>query len=155
MQNLSLKYRIIAGEFMVVGKILAGVFGLLFIYFFVESVTSHVRQGWYFDSLESKSFKLFALINLQDLFLGLVFLWIAVFQTSYVYGRMVVLWCAHIAILHACLGEFVAENKDGKPMNVGCIGRPLVIVMGAYLYYLGLVQGISLADIFEIILDTA
>jgi hypothetical protein len=138
---------------MVVGKILAGVFGLLFIYFFIESVTSHVRQGWAFDSLESKRFKLFALINLQDLFLGLVFLWIAIFQTSYIYGRMAILWCAHMAVLYACLGEFVAENDSGKPMNVGCIGRPIVIALAIYFYYLGLIQGISLVEIFELILD--
>jgi hypothetical protein len=155
LQNPSWKYKIISGEIMVVGKILAGVFGLLFIYFFIESLTSHVRQGWVYDSIESKSFKLFALINLQDLFLGLVFLWIAVFQTSYIYGRMAVLWGAHMFVLHACFGEFVAENSDGKPMNVGCIGRPIRVTLAIYLYYLGLVQGISLAEIFELILDAA
>ena len=140
---------------MVVGKILSGVLGLLFIYFFIESVTSHVRQGWVFDSLDSKRFKLFAIVNLQDLFLGLFFLWLAIFQVSYVYGRIVILWCAYMAFLHACLGDFVGENYEGRPMNMGCIGRPVVIALAVYFYYLGLFKGISLVDVFETILDAA
>jgi hypothetical protein len=136
---------------MIIGKFLAAVLGLLYLYFVVETFSGHVRNGWVFRSVTSKKRGLYFFLVGQDFAVALIFLWIAFFQTSYLYGRTTMLRLAHLAMTSVFLGDFQSTDDEGNPQNWGCFAKPLFFILSIYWYYLVLVSGVSLVDIFDAI----
>ncbi|GAB4284772.1 MAG: hypothetical protein Kow0029_31430 [Candidatus Rifleibacteriota bacterium] len=138
---------------MLFGKFIAAFFGLLYLYFVVEAFSGHVRNGWFFKSVSPTNKLLYNFTVLHDLLAGLLFLWIALTQVSFLFGRTIMLWLAHLAISAVALGKFDSEDDEGNPTNYGCIARPVLLVLGLYWYYLAVLEGISMLDVFETIVD--
>jgi hypothetical protein len=49
------------------------------------------------------------------------------------------------------LGDFHSTDDEGNPQNWGCFAKPLLFILSFYWYYLVLVSGVSLVDIFDAI----
>ena len=90
---------------------------------------------------------------LHDAFAGLLYIWLGFFVNNYIYGRIVTLWAAHLVFSMAFLLRFRGEEGD----NYAWVGMPLCIVIGGYLYYLAIIEGVAIVDVFdflEAILDS-
>jgi hypothetical protein len=141
-------------ESLIIGRFLAGILGLLYVYFFIEATASgHVRKGWLFRNISSAEGALYYLIAGNDLFCGLVFLWLAFLQTSFLYGRTITLFFAHLAIVIVFLTDMRTTDSDGKHSNPGLVVKPILFGLAIYWFYLVLIAGVSLADVLEAIAE--
>ena len=84
---------------------------------------------------------------LHDAFAGLAFVWLAVFTQSYFYGRSITLWVAHITVTAAVITRFTDE--EGRSWK--WLGTPFLLLVGWYLYYLALVTGVALSEVWDFV----
>lgn len=136
---------------MAFAKFFAAIMGLLYVFFFVQSVTASSRTGWFYRSVGSGNSLLYHLTTGHDLVVGLIFLWLAVFQTSNLLGRSVMLWLAHLSLSAVFLGKFENTSDEGELQRWGCIGKPICLILGCYWYYLVFSGQVSLVDIWDTI----
>lgn len=133
------------------GKLLAAAFGLLYLFFAVQSVSAGIRNGWFFKSVGLGRRNLFFITVGHDLIVGFVFMWLASFEISNLIGRTITLLLAHLAYTGLFIGKFENENDEGQLQNWGCIGRPFCLILGGYWYYLVFSGQVSLIDIWDAI----
>jgi hypothetical protein len=136
---------------MVLGKFLAALFGLLYLFLGVQSISADQRTGWLFRSVGTGRRNLFHLTVVHDLLVGGVFLWLASFEISNLIGRTIMLWLAHLAYTSVMLGKFEHTSDEGQLQNWGCIGKPIAFLLGTYWYFLVFSGEVSLIDIWDAI----
>ncbi|MEW6712436.1 MAG: hypothetical protein AB1403_21645 [Candidatus Riflebacteria bacterium] len=134
---------------MAFGKFLAALMGLLYLYFVVEAVTSHVRSGWLFNPVKSGRQLLYKLTVGHDFFAMLIFFWLTAFQISNLIGRTIMLWLAHWSITAVMIGKFESTSDEGELQQWGCVGKPICLLLGCYWYYLVFQGDVSLVDIWD------
>ena len=134
---------------MAFGKLLAAIFGLLYVFFGVQSVSASTRNGWLFKNVSSGRGALFYLAVSHDLLAGLIFLWLASWEISNLIGRTIMLWLAHLALSGVMLGKFENTSEDGMSQEWGCIGKPICFLLGFYWYFLVFSGQVSLVDIWD------
>lgn len=127
--------------------------GIVYCIFAGRAIKNEERPGWVFRDLDSTRPLHFFPVVLHDAFAGLAFIWLSVFVNSYIYGRIITLWAAHLVVTIAIVTRF--RNDEGT--SFAWIGTPFCLLIGWYLYYLALITGVSLADVYdfiEMILDS-
>lgn len=136
---------------MIFGKFLAATFGLLFLFFAVQSFSAGFRNGWVFKAVYFARRHLFFLTVGHDFLAGLTFLWLAAFEISNLIGRTLMLWLAHLAYTGVMLGKFEHVSDEGQLQKWGCIAKPACFALGTYWYYLVFSGQVSLVDIWDAI----
>ena len=121
------------------------IFGLVYCYYAGLAFKREERQGWLFRHMDSTQPLYFFPLVLHDAFAGLAFVWLSVFNQSYFYGRSITLWVAHIVVTGAVTGRF--RDEEGRSWK--WLGTPFVLVLGWYLYYLALVTGVALSEVWD------
>lgn len=132
---------------MEIAKFYAFCTGLVYCFFAIRAIKREERHAWVFRDMDStRPLRFFPLV-LHDLFAGLAFIWLAMFVNTYIYGRIITLWAAHFVVTLGVLTRFTSE--EGR--SYAWIGTPFCLAVGWYMYFLALIQGVSLADIFDLI----
>ncbi len=86
-------------------------------------------------------------LMLHDAFAGLLYIWIGFFAENYIYGRIVTLWAAHLVVSMSLLLRF--RGEDGQ--NFAWIGMPFCLLIGSYFYYLAIIEGVAIGDVFDLL----
>ncbi|NCB40366.1 MAG: hypothetical protein EOM80_16525 [Erysipelotrichia bacterium] len=134
---------------MLLCKFFDSLLGLLYVWFFYQSLSSGARNGWVFRTVSSSRVFSFYPALINDIFVALAFFRVSFFETSFVYGRTAMLLIAHTA----ATGAFVARFVNDEGADFGWVGRPFCFLVSVGCYYMAIIEGISLADIAETILD--
>lgn len=130
---------------MEIAKFFAFCLGIMYCFFAGRAIRSEERPAWVFRRIDSTRPLHFFPVVLHDAFAGLAFVWLAFFVPSYVYGRIITLWAAHLIVTMGILLRF--RNEEGQ--SFAWIGTPFCLLLGWYFYYLALISGVALSDVFD------
>ncbi len=129
------------------GSFFPSILLLYYLFFLVKTWRDGKRQSFIFNPLSRG--KVYLAMVATDVAATLICLYIAVLESSFLIGRSVILFLAHLTWTWMLMGDFVGENDT----SWGVIGRPLCFALGLYWFYLAIGPGISFVEIMEALED--